>query len=650
MLINITDDIVRLHKAGILDRLLCDKTTGRNILWATDAYAELGARYERNEEIAPELITGASLGVIKTRARKAFEQQTERTRHRAEVFTPLWIVRKMCDHADEAWFGYPDVFFKDGAPTERVRFFENSHTWRDYVDSRRMEITCGEGPFLVSRYDAATGEIIPIAERVGVLDRKLRVVSENAENETEWLEWAIRAFQSVYGYEWAGDNLLIARVNLLASFREHFEARFGRLPEARVEKKLANIIAWNILQMDGLSYTVPYSHAPEDQISLFESEYRPPPLCRTFNWRARKNVELKGVGTEMKFDFIIGNPPYQEETQDTSDKPIYNDFMDATYELGEKVELISPARFLFDAGKTPKAWNRKMLENSHLKVLWYEQDSGKVFSNTDIKGGVVITYRDKGTDFGAIEHFVPQETLRAILYKVKNGMDSNSLASLVNATEYFKISGKMYEEHPEFLTATIIVKGKEVPLISKGHENDLTSNILDKNPSIFFAEKPSDSESYAMVYGREQNRRVLRYIKASYLQTRPALYQYKIVLPESNNNGTFGETIVDPFVADEGVATTQTFITIGGFSTKSEAENALKYIKGKFARAMLGTLKITQHNKRDVWRNVPLQDFTPASDIDWSKSIPEIDQQLYRKYGLDQTEIDFIESHVKEMT
>lgn len=312
VLINITDDIVRLQKAGILDRLLYDKTTGRNILWATDAYTELGARYERNEEIAPELITDTNLGVIKTRARKAFEQQTERTRHRAEVFTPLWVVRQMCDALDEAWFGYPNVFFKDGAPTERVRFFENKHTWQKYVDSRRMEITCGEGPFLVSRYDAATGEIIPIVERVGVLDRKLRVVSENAKTEAEWLTWAFRAFQASYGYEWAGDNLLIARVNLLASFGEHFQARWGHAPQPREEKKLANIIAWNILQMDGLVYTVPYSHAPEDQISLFESEYRPPPLCRTFNWRARKNVELKGVGTEMKFDFIIGNPPYQD--------------------------------------------------------------------------------------------------------------------------------------------------------------------------------------------------------------------------------------------------------------------------------------------------------------------------------------------------
>ena len=95
---------------------------------------------------------------------------------------------------------------------------------------------------------------------------------------------------------------------------------------------------------------------------------------------------------------------------------------------------------------------------------------------------------------------------------------------------------------------------------------------------------------------------------------------------------------------------TQSFIGIGAFSNQNEAEAANKYVKTKYARCMLGVLKITQDNNRETWAYVPLQDFTPASDIDWSKSIPEIDQQLYRKYGLDQTEIDFIESHVKEMT
>lgn len=349
------------------------------------------------------------------------------------------------------------------------------------------------------------------------------------------------------------------------------------------------------------------------------------------------------------FDFCIGNPPYQESREGTSDKQIYNYMMDAGFEVGKKAEFITPARFLFNAGNTPKSWNEKMLQDPHFKVLKYEEDGTKVFPNTDIKGGVAITYRDVSQDFGAIEHFIPNEILRNILKKVKTCAKFCPLSSMVNSTEYFKISDELYKDYPEILTTTIIVKGKEVPLVSKGHEYDLTSNILDKNAEIFSENKPVNSLNYIRVYGRQNGQRVFRYFKRKYLQDVDGLKGYKVILPESNNNGTFGETLVNPFVAEPDVATTQTFITIGFFENKTEADSLLKYIKGKFARAMLNTLKITQHNKRNTWKNVPLQDFTSSSDIDWSKSIHEIDLQLYEKYGLSEDEIKFIESHVKEM-
>lgn len=641
MLINITDDIVRLQKAGILDRLLYDKTTGRNILWATDAYTELGARYERNEEIAPELITGTNLGVIKTRARKAFEQQTERTRHRAEVFTPLWIVQKMCDALDEAWFGYPDVFFKDGVPTEHVRFFENKHTWRDYVDSRRMEITCGEGPFLVSRYDAATGEIIPVAERVGVLDRKLRVVSENAEDEAEWLTWALRAFQASYGYEWAGDNLLIARVNLLASFGEHFQARWGHAPQPHEEKKLANVIAWNLWQMDGLTYTVPYSHAPETQISFFDSEYRPPPLCRTFNWRARKNVELKGVGTEMKFDYIIGNPPYQEDVLNKGDRanPIYDKFMDESYKIGSTVELIHPARFLFNAGQTPKAWNQKMLSDEHLKVLYYEADASRIFPNTEIKGGVAITLHSTKESYGAIDTFTQYNELNAIIHRVaKIEGAAPRLNSIIASQGLYRFSDLFFDEHPEASAH-----------IGAGTGRKIVSSIMEKLPDVF-VDQPSGNKNYVRFLGRVGSKRIYKCIERRFLEENEFVDYYNLFIPEANNSGKYGETLTEPVVSHPGEGASDTFLSAGQFESESEPINLTKYMKTKFFRSLLGVKKVTQHCPPAVWKMIPLQDFTPASDIDWSKSIPEIDQQLYRKYGLDQTEIDFIESHVKEMT
>ena len=351
----------------------------------------------------------------------------------------------------------------------------------------------------------------------------------------------------------------------------------------------------------------------------------------------------------MKFDYCIGNPAYQESQDQTSDKPVYNFFMDEAYKIADKVEMITPARFLFDAGKTPSAWNKKMLEDNHLKVSYFEQDSSKVFSNTDIKGGVAITYRDKNKDFGAIEHFIPNETLRDILYKVHSKAGFSSLTSIVNSTEHFKLCDALYEEHPEILSETIIVKGKEILLVSKGHEYDLTSNIMDKNPKIFSIEKPSDGKEYVRVFGRQNGKRVFLHTRKDYFAPNIGFSSYKVILPESNNNGTFGETLVDPIVADKDVATTQTFITMGFCKNKNEAEALLKYICGKFARAMLGTLKITQHNKRETWRNVPLQDFSSSSDIDWSAPIKAIDQQLYKKYGLSDEEIRFIETHVKEM-
>ena len=382
MAINIQDDLLKIHKLGLLDKLLADKTTKKNIMWATNAYCSLGARYGRNELIIPELITGPNASVIKARARKAMEQQSERTRQHAEVFTPLWICQKMNDYADEVWFGSGEVFFRDGKPTPSV-VFPPKKNWKKYVDSRRLEITCGEAPYLVSRYDVETGEMNPIPNRIGLLDRKLRVVNENARDEAEWLEWAFRAFHATYGFEFQGDNVLIARVNLLMTFEEYLQTRWEREPSEAEWEKFINIITWNIWQMDGLSGTIPYGTAEEEclEIDWFgwrgDTKKDVQPNCRIFNWRGDRSMEYLSLKRKeersMKFDFIIGNPPYQEETESESTRmlPIYNLFMDEAYKIGEKVELITPARFLFNAGQTPKNWNQKMLSDPHLSVLFY---------------------------------------------------------------------------------------------------------------------------------------------------------------------------------------------------------------------------------------------------------------------------------------
>ena len=664
---------------AVLDTLLKDKSTGKNIIWATDPPEELQTvMYEPvtdRSQITIQQLRLTHYEVVLPRMMKQTDTQQQRTRKKGEVFSPAWVCNKMNNALDADWFrglgaeesaGQFTVELLQGWQTVEtpVQFpvcKGRTPAWVQYVQSRRLEVTCGEAPFLASRYDAATGEMIPVARRIGILDRKLRVVSENAATEDEWHKYATHAVQSTYGYEYQGDNLLLARVNLLLTYAEHLQARWQRKPTKEELQPIANIISWNLWQMDGLHLSVPGGKPqPEtEQLDLFSmfgaAEPQPPAVsCKVKNWRkgshgTAQNFETIQEGsTSMKFDYVIGNPPYQDEMEGTSDNPVYNLFMDATYPMASVVELITPARFLFNAGKTPKTWNEKMLNDEHLKVLYYEQNSARIFNNTDIKGGVVITYHDREKECGAIQIFTAYPLLNTIIQKVKKQIKS-SLSDIVFAPESYKFTKQMYVDHPEILSMTMISKGKEVPLISKGHDYDLTSNIFDKLYNIVFFETKQGADECVEIFGRKSNERVCLYVNRKYIAKHPNLDKYKLFFPKANGSGRFGEVMTDSDIGEKGVGHTQTFISIGAFDTREEAKNLQKYLKCKLARALLYVLKVTQDNKKSVWKYVPLQDFTAHSDIDWSKSVAEIDQQLYRKYDLTADEIEFIETHVKEM-
>lgn len=342
----------------------------------------------------------------------------------------------------------------------------------------------------------------------------------------------------------------------------------------------------------------------------------------------------------LKFDVIIGNPPYQDETigdNKTYAPPIYHKFLDESYKLADKVLMIHPARFLFNAGSTPKEWNRKMLSDKHLKVVHYEEDGSKIFPNTDIKGGIAITYRDTTQDYGAIGTFIIYEEIKQILKKVKKH-DFSPFSELVFAPESHQFTNDLHEDFKNAKN-----------FLSKGHKYDVMTNIFGKLPFVFLDEKPNDGDEYYRFFGREKNKRVYKWIKTKYIKEHPNLRKYKVFLAKSNGTGEFGETLSEPVLGLPMDGHTQTFISIGSFDTEYEAMSVIKYIKTKFLRALLGTLKVTQDNKRATWSNIPIQDFTPNSDIDWSKSISEIDQQLYKKYNLSETEINFIEEKVKAM-
>ncbi len=619
--IDIREDDLLALSAEVLDTLLRDHTTGKNIFWATHDYEALGSEYDYHSEILPHLITGERGMVIRPRVLKSKEQQSDRVKDMAEVFTPSWVVKKMVDYVDV------------------------------HINSLCLEITCGEAPFLVSRYDATTGEPIAINERIGILDRKLRMVNNQRLSDEEWLALVRQTFQSTYGYEWQGDNLLLARENLLYTFIDHYEARFGGTPDVSLLKEFAEIVSWNLWQMDGLSYRIPrekQKEQPQVQLSFFDEAPAEalPPLCKIMDWQKGKAIKVNDIKKRqtknidiMKFDVIIGNPPYQEEVEGTSNPPIYNFFMDESYKNAQIVELITPARWLFDAGKTPKEWNRKMLSNSHLKVLTYERDSSKIFSNTDIKGGVAITYFNSGKSISPIGRFIIYDEMRSVKEKVQPFIDTN-LSSWIYAPESYKFTKLMHDEH-------IDVEDK----MSAGHKYDVTTNVLDKlKDLVFFEEKPNDGQEYVRIIGLENSKRAYRWIRSSYINPPDNFDYYKVILPKSNGSGAFGETLSSPFVGEKKIGHTQTFISVGQLETKTEAENLLKYLKTKFCRALLSILKVTQDNKRATWAFVPLQDFTSSSDIDWSKSIAEIDEQLFDKYGLDEPERDFIRTKVKEMS
>lgn len=348
----------------------------------------------------------------------------------------------------------------------------------------------------------------------------------------------------------------------------------------------------------------------------------------------------------MKFDFVIGNPPYQDETvgdQKNFAAPVYNFFMDCAFELADKVELITPARFLFNAGGTKKEWNLKMLSDPHFKVLQYFVKSNVIFSNTDIKGGVIISLHDVLEDFGAIGIFTTFEELNSIISKTRSYTERDNFSQIVVSRTAYRLTDVLHEEHPE-----------AIKRLSNGHAHDMSTNIFDRLSDVFYDNEPRDGYEYIRILGREGNERVYKYIRRDYVNHVPNLDKYKVFVPKSNGSGALGEVlstpvIGQPVIGQPVIGHTETFISIGSFDTNEEAQACYKYVCSKFCRVMLGILKCTPDNPPEKWKYVPLQDFTPSSDIDWTKSIEEIDQQLYKKYELSKEEIDFIETHVKEM-
>ncbi|HFI0239320.1 TPA: Eco57I restriction-modification methylase domain-containing protein [Streptococcus suis] len=626
--IDISEESLARESSGLLRTLLKDRTTNKSIVWATHSYELLGKGFGLYDRITPSKVTGPYANLIQPRSEKSKYEQKDRTKVRAEVFTPTWLVKQQIDAVDQD--------FRD-------------QDLEAYLDLKWLEITCGEAPYMVSRYDTVTGQALDLEERVGFLDRKLHRLSQQVHEEEAWFQGAVTAYQNAYGYEYQGDSLLLARENLLASFIDYYQAKFYQEPSPSQKQTIAQIISYNVLQMDGLTYTSPYSEQAKEavQLSLFEEiaeQTSQPQKAQIKDWKTNELIDFERLSqgeSPMKFDVVIGNPPYQEEAQGTStkDMPIYHKFLEESYKIASKSLLITPARFLSNAGGTPKAWNIKMLNDPHVTVSFFEQKSGNVFPGTDIKGGVAITYRDDNKYFGPIEVFTPFLELQNILKKVTKYQIS-PLSDIISNRGAYRFSDLVYSEHPE--------------LMKRVSDRRISTNAFDNVPELFFDNEPNDGNEYAKIFGRSKNERIYKWFRKDYMNEPENFNKYKVIIPNANGSGAIGEVlstplIGEPLIGEPLIGFTETFISIGMFETLTEVENCLKYIKSKFARALLGILKITQHNTAEKWAKVPLQDFTSSSDIDWSQSVAEIDTQLYKKYGLSQEEIDFIESKVKAM-
>ena len=628
--------------ASLVAILLADRSSGAFIRWACNAYTTHGESYAADQEIYPHQVH-----LIQERTRKTQEEQRDRTKKSAEVFTPAWLCNAMINARDAVYFGREEVFNRMEAPswtpTRKTIDFPTTASgrrlaWERYIDARCLEITCGEAPFLVSRYDAADGRPIPLAERIGILDRKLRIIGEHTCTAEDWFHWAKRALESAYAYEYQGDSLFLARLNLFLSISEYHRHLWKRPLNRHQQEEVARILSWNLWQMDGLTATTPFvtkQGKPED--SLFDfyaiTAERRPLRSLIRDWRGKKTIRFSelNLSTTMKFDFVIGNPPYQEMSKNNKmTRSIYPDFVRSSQAIGQIVSLVMPARWMSGENgpyRETQHFIDEMLKGDHLQSFHLYPNSSDLFPNVDIKGGVCFFVWNRAYSCDRVNYAITE-----------NGAYKKVLTS-------FRIAENVIIRFPELIS--ILEKTKAISTIylntwvSSWNPFGFISDLFTKNKegvSRISEEKQQDDDY--LVHGLLKNKRVIRYIPNSALKKNIHIaHSYKVFLPRANGSGVFGEVFSTPMIGTPMIGTpmmicTDTFLQIGVFDNCTEAENLLKYVKTKYFRTMVGIKKTAVFNYKECFTFVPLQDFTAASDIDWSRSVAEIDRQLYAKYGL----------------
>lgn len=692
---NITADIqeneIALLEPAILEVLLFDHSSGRNIIWATDDYTYFGAGYAAADCITLDGVTGANGSLIRPRALKSKDLQGARTRNMAEVFTPLWICNKMNNLADADWFGTDTVFNSETgtewqANTAKVPFNDEKGPkgWLHYLGSKRLEITCGEAPYLASRYDTLTGDIVPLAQRIGLLDRKLRIINERIRNfvdrertQKRWLQLARLALQGTYGFEWAGDNVLLARGNLLFTVNDYYKAKFACDLPAEEMLQLAQIIAWNIWQMDGLKCVVPLSchdykkerraaqpnlflakdfsqrtlkrsvgfcdvdeqelakcqGCLKDNVDLHNGVY-----CRVKNWSTGKVwlfkdlLQAEGSGEIMakdfKFDVVIGNPPYQvsDGGSKASAKPVYHYFVNSIRNLSPQyMSIITPTRW-FAGGKGLDEFRDSMLKDIHIRELHDWLSPEYLFPNTNIRGGVCFFLWDKkynnNNDLVKVITHTKQNNVR----NVKRNLKMPGVDILVRYDQAISIIKKVQLFKEESMDKWLSPR-KPFGIESSFSKSDDFRNLKDSNHNVLCIAKGM-KKGYIL--------------QENVTMHKEWISSWKIYVPRANNIGTeLSDDNLNAFIGEPGSVCTEAYLAVGINKIKNiiEANNLKKYLRTKFARFMHSLAKASQDATSKTYSFVPIQDF----------SHPWTDEMLYQKYNLTDEEIAFIESMIKPM-
>ena len=628
--INISENGILKYGEALLKILLFDRATQRNIIWGTSDYEEYGEEYKAQFSINIHLITGENGNIIQPRIYKEKTSQLRRTKAKAEVFTPSWMCNEQNNLVDTAWFGRNNIFnitsYKRWtATTQPIEFdSQKGKRWTDYVDAKRLEITCGEAPYLVSRYDTVTGEAIPLGSRIGLLDRKMRIVTENTDTYEEWMTWAKRAFESIYGFEYQGDNLLIARENLLYTFIDYYTDKFSEEPSFEELESIAYIISWNIWQMDGLKSTGTFTTVTE-QYPLDEGEPEPC-FCKIRDWEG-KTTEVNKVN----FNAVVGNPPYQEADggASASARPIYPYFVDASKKLNTSyLTIIIPSRW-YTGGKHLSEFRQSMLDDVHIRELHDCLHPEEIFPGTNNRGGLCYflwdsSYNNKSNDqVRIVTHTGGGKTIESI-----RSMKTRDLDIFVRNS------------------AALSILDKVVP---NGRTDVMANHISPRRPfgldgnfvkTAEFHSSKSGLKEPIKCYGKAKS---VGYVeKASIPSHSEWIDCWKVFMPYANNIGTeLNDDNQNTFLGEPNSVCTETFLTVGQDDNlgKEQCINLSNYLRTKFARFLLSLTKISQHGTSKTYRFVPVVDF----NTEWT------DEKLYTHFGLTEEEINLIETSIKLM-